>query len=67
MKVERNSEEIIIRVAADTDLTGIQQVLDYARFREIASKSKATQDQIDQMAEESKASWWRDHKSQFVG
>ncbi len=66
MQIERTNEEIVIRVAANTDLTGLQRVLDYIKFREIASKSKATQDQINDLAKESKSSWWEENKSRYI-
>jgi hypothetical protein len=58
MEIDRTNDEIVIRVAAGTDLSGIQRLLDYIRFLEISSKSKATQKQIDDLARESKATWW---------
>lgn len=66
MQIERTDKEILIRVAADTDLTGLQRILDYVRFRETASRSKATQEQIDELARESKSSWWEKNKSRFI-
>lgn len=66
MQIERTNDEILIRVAANTDLTGLQRILDYIQFREIASKSKATQTQIDELAKESKSSWWEKNKSKFI-
>lgn len=66
MQIERTNDEILIRVAANTDLTGLQRILDYIKFREIASKSKATQEQIDELAKESKSSWWEKNKSRFI-
>lgn len=56
----------MIRVSADTDLTGLQRVLDYINFREIASKSKITQDQIDELSGEVKKSWWSKNKDKFM-
>jgi hypothetical protein len=50
MQIERTGKEIVIRVAAETDLTGLQRILDYVRFREIASKSKATYRQISSLS-----------------
>ena len=67
MQIERKNNEILIRVASDTDLVGLQRILDYIKFREIASKSKATQEQIDEFARESKSSWWEKNKSRFNG
>ncbi len=66
MQIERTDNEILIRVAANTDLTGLQRILDYIKFREIASKSKVTQKQIDKLAKESKSSWWGKNKSRFI-
>lgn len=66
MQIERTDNEILIRIAADTNLTGLQRNLDYVKFREIISKSKATDKQIDKLAKESKSTWWKKNKSRFV-
>ena len=66
MQIERTNNEILIRVASSTDLTGLQRILDYIKFREIASKSKATQEQIDELAKESKSTWWEKNKIRFI-
>jgi predicted trehalose synthase len=66
MEIERTDNEILIRVDGNTDLTGLQRILDYIKFREIASKSKASQKQIDELAKESKSSWWEKNKSRFI-
>ncbi|MGB0789011.1 MAG: hypothetical protein ACPGQR_05705 [Marinirhabdus sp.] len=64
MRIERINNEILIRVPASTDLTGLQQIWDYIRFREIASKSKATQKQIDDLANGPKNNWWKENEAQ---
>ncbi|TXD82221.1 hypothetical protein ESY86_15435 [Subsaximicrobium wynnwilliamsii] len=66
MQIERTNKEILIRVSSGTDLVGLQRILDYLKFREIASKSKASQKQIDELSSESKSSWWNKNKSRFV-
>jgi hypothetical protein len=66
MRIERTTDEILIRVSSKTDLTGLQRLLDYVRFREITSASKATQGQKDALAKASKASWWGQNKEHFV-
>jgi hypothetical protein len=66
MQIERTNNEIVIRVSSGTDLIGLQRILDYLKFREIASKSKASQEQIDKLSSESKSSWWKKNKSRFV-
>jgi hypothetical protein len=66
MEIERTDDEILIRVAANTDLTGLQRILDYIKFRELASKSKVSQKKIDELAKESKSSWWEENKSRYI-
>jgi hypothetical protein len=66
MEIERRDNEIVIRVDGGTDLTGIQRLLDFIKFREITSKSKATQQQIDDLAKQSKSSWWEENKSRYI-
>lgn len=66
MQIERTDKEILIRVPSGTDLVGLQRILDYLKFREIASKSKASQKQIDELSSDSKSSWWNKNKSRFV-
>ena len=66
MKIEKLDNEILIRVAPDTDLTGLQRIIDYIKFREIASKSTASQEEIDKLARKSKSSWWNKNKNRFI-
>ena len=66
MQIERTNNEILIRVPSNIDLIGLQRILDYIKFREIASKSKATQEQIDELAKESKSTWWEKNKNRFI-
>jgi hypothetical protein len=66
MQIERTNNEILIRLSAETNLVGLQRVLDYIKFREIASKSKATQLEIDELANSSKSNWWKENKDKFI-
>ncbi len=66
MDIERTDNEILIRVPASTDIIGVQRLIDYLGFREIASKSQASQEQIDELARESKSGWWKKNKARFI-
>ena len=66
MQIERTNKEILIRLSSGTDLIGLQRILDYLKFREIASKSEASQEQIDEIAAKSKKSWWNKNKDRFI-
>ena len=66
MQIEKTNNEILIRLSSGTDLVGLQRIFNFLKFREIAAKSKATQKQIDKVANESKQSWWSKNKNRFV-
>jgi len=65
MTIERTAESIIVTLPASFDITEIQRFLDYLRFKEIVSKSKATQEQIDQLAREVNKGWWQKNKNRY--
>ncbi len=66
MQIERTNNEILIRIASGTDLVGLRRILDYLKFPEIASKSKASQKQIDKLSTESKATWRKKNIDRFA-
>lgn len=66
MQIERTKDEILIRLPIETDLVVLQRFIDYMKFREIVSKSKASQNDIDELAKESKSTWWDKNKSHFT-
>jgi hypothetical protein len=66
MQVERINDEILIRLSGSTDTIGLQRLLDFLKFKEITSKSKATDNQIDEIAKESKSDWWSKNKERFT-
>ena len=66
MQIERINNEILIRLSADTDTTGLQRLLDFLRLKEITSKSTATEDQIDNLSADSKTNWWTKNKGRFI-
>ena len=66
MEIKRTNKEILIRLSPKTDVVGLQRLLDYIRFSEIASKSKASQREIDEFSRESKSTWWDNNNSRFI-
>jgi uncharacterized Ntn-hydrolase superfamily protein len=65
--IESNSEEILIKLPIDTSLENIQQILKYFTYIDLVSKSKAEQEQIDDIAKEIKKGWWLKNKDRFKG
>ena len=50
MVIERTSTEVIIRLPATIDATGLQRLVDYLVYKEATANSKATQEQVDKLA-----------------
>lgn len=66
MQIERTSREVIIRLPASVDIVGLQRLVDYLTYKEATINSKATQDQVDELAIEVKKGWWKKNSSRFI-
>jgi hypothetical protein len=64
MILERTNNEIVVRLPANIDLTELQNMLDYLEYKENTTDSKATQGDVDDIAEEINRSIWEQVKSQ---
>ena len=63
-RIEDNRIKITLSAAVDT--FGLQRLIDYVNYLEAAAKSKATQEAVDQLADDVNASWWSKNKSRFT-
>lgn len=52
MVVERTKEEILVRIPANVDVSELQGMLDYLRYKEMTAKSKAKQAEVDELAKD---------------
>ncbi|MFA6402912.1 MAG: hypothetical protein WCX31_15025 [Salinivirgaceae bacterium] len=66
MIIERTDNEILIRIPNTVDIEGAQRIIDYIRYQEITSKSVATQDEVDLLADEVNREWWEKNKDTFL-
>ncbi len=64
--VERNTNEIVLRLPADTDIFSVQRVLNYFKYKQAIKKSKATEKEVEQLAKEFKTNWWKENKNRFI-
>ena len=66
MNIVRENNEIKISIPDGIfEISEIQNLIDFIRFREITSTSKATQEDADKLAEEINQSWWDKNKHRF--
>ena len=66
MLIERTSNEVIIRLPASVDTTGLQRLVDYLTYKEATSNSKAIQEQIDKLSSDVKKGWWKKNRKRFI-
>ena len=66
MTIERTSSEVIIRLPSYVDIEGLQRLVDYLIYKEATAKSKAKQSDVDALAKEVKAGWWKENRSRFI-
>lgn len=66
MTVERTKKEVIIRLPASIDTEDLQDFLNYARYKELTSGFKVSQNMVDKLASEINSDWWTNNKSNLV-
>lgn len=58
MIVERENNEILVRFTASKNASRIQSILDYLRYEELTSKSKAKEKDVEELVKKSKSDRW---------
>ncbi len=65
MLIERNNNEIVIKVSSSVDSFGLQRLIDYVRYLEATAKSKAKQSDVDKLSDEVNESWLSKNHKRF--
>jgi hypothetical protein len=65
MIVERQNNEILVRISAGTKVNRIQTILDYLRYEELTSKSNATENDVENLLLEVKKGRWNRIKDEL--
>jgi hypothetical protein len=66
MLIERTSREVIIRLPASVEVIGLQRLVDYLTYTEATRSSKATQEQVNELAAAVKKGWWKKNQKRFI-
>jgi len=61
-----DNNKITITVSSSVDKFGLQRIIDYLKYLEATSTSKAKQSDIDKLADDVNSSWWEANKSRFI-
>ncbi len=63
---QTKNNQITITISSSVDSFGLQRVLDYIKYLEATSTSKAIQADVDKLADEVNASWWTQNRKRFI-
>ncbi len=63
MILERTNNEVLVRLPATFDLSELQNILDYIKFKELVSNSKAEQQDADMLSTDINQSIWQKFKA----
>lgn len=66
MLVERTTKEVIIRLPASVDTEDLQDLLNYARYKELTANFMTEQKDVDKLANEINAKWWTKNRSKLI-
>lgn len=67
MVIERKTKnKLTITLSSSIDSYGLQRIIDYVKYLEATSQSKARQSDVDKLADEVNASWWAKNRKRFV-
>lgn len=65
MIVERQENEILVRISTNGDISKVQSILDYLRFIELTSNSSATVEDVEGLVKKSKSNRWNKIKDEI--
>ena len=63
MILERTKNEILVCLPAYVDLSELQNILDFLKYKENSAQSKASQEDVETLAEEVNKSIWKKFKA----
>ncbi len=66
MALERTANEVIIRLPANINWEDLELMIRFIKYKQNISESKATQDEIDQLARDVNKQWWEENKHRFL-
>jgi hypothetical protein len=66
MVITRTKKEVIIRLPVSVDIEDLQDFLDYARYKELTSKFKISQKEVDKISDQINKDWWIKNRKKLI-
>jgi len=64
MILERENDEILVRLSSKTDLSELQDIIDYLKYKELTANSQAKQKDVDILSKEINSLIWSKIKTE---
>jgi hypothetical protein len=66
MIIERTKKEVIIRLQPSVDTEELQELANYFRYKEITSKYKTAQSEVDKLSSEINKNWYKSNRDRLL-
>ena len=66
MIIEKTSKELIIRLSASLDISDLEEMVEYLRYKEITSKSRATKTDVENLVSDIKKGRWAKARKRLI-
>lgn len=66
MEATREKNRIILEFDSAEDAEKVQRAIDAHRYFEIVRKSKATDADVEELADEINRTWWKENKPRYI-
>ncbi len=66
MLIERTKNEVIFRLQPYVDIEELQELANFFRYKEITSKYKTPQEEVDKFASEVNKNWYKKNRNNLL-
>ncbi|SHJ90536.1 hypothetical protein SAMN05444280_13914 [Tangfeifania diversioriginum] len=66
MIIERTDKEVIIRLQPSVNIEELQELANFFRYKEITSKYKTPQDEVDKLASDVNKNWYKKNRDDLL-
>jgi hypothetical protein len=66
MTIEQTNNELIFRLPIDIGYEKLDNIIRYLKYLEAVKDSKATDEEANIIADESKKRWWAENKYKYI-
>ncbi len=66
MIIERINDELVLRIPTSVKFEDVQRFIDWLEYKEATSRSKAKQEDINQITKEVQKDWWKKNRNRFI-